>query len=441
MDKIENGISRRALLSAAGTAAAAFSGGMLLGATPVSAGIPDDRGACFNVLHFGAIGDGITDDTDAIQAAIRAAERVGGVLEFPSVTGSYRVGDLIISRPVVLRGIGSSVTLTALPETRYLFAVRSGTVRITGFTVDMSLASDKAVVCYLDTSFASLSHIYVERLTVNQAGCFLCDADHDTQLIVHLHVSQVSCRVNRRTSIMLKDAFAYIYFTNVNIDNVPVVAAGKNVTFPGIVVQHAQGLHFEKCDVTGGNGMPNAHGFHLLNCEAVHFNTCMADYVGGNGFRFENVWYLYLVATVASLCSQNGVYMKGCRFVNGTNVTTAGRSKMPDPPPDAHGISAHDSADLVFSTVSSRFNTGDGIRLANCQQTSWTALHLFDNDGMGLREAEGQDRHQGGNILSGIVVKSNRSGNYALFSNKTHVSQAVIDSGELRMADQGPFSC
>lgn len=42
-----------------------------------------------NVKDYGAVGDRETDDTAAIQRAIDAAARLGGVVVFPS--GAYRI--------------------------------------------------------------------------------------------------------------------------------------------------------------------------------------------------------------------------------------------------------------------------------------------------------------------------------------------------------------
>ena len=46
-----------------------------------------------NVRDFGAAGDGVTDDTEAIQHAV---DEAGGLIEFPP-------GDYLIKRPIVLQ--------------------------------------------------------------------------------------------------------------------------------------------------------------------------------------------------------------------------------------------------------------------------------------------------------------------------------------------------
>ena len=48
------------------------------------------RGAPFNVLDYGATGDGVTDDATGIQAAITAAAVAGGAVYLPS--GVYLMG-------------------------------------------------------------------------------------------------------------------------------------------------------------------------------------------------------------------------------------------------------------------------------------------------------------------------------------------------------------
>jgi hypothetical protein len=61
-----------------------------------------------NVLDFGAAGDGVTDDTVAIQNAINAAQSHGGHVFLPA--GTYRVSSLTISGAFTLRGAGINAT-------------------------------------------------------------------------------------------------------------------------------------------------------------------------------------------------------------------------------------------------------------------------------------------------------------------------------------------
>lgn len=69
----------------------------------------DKGGAVYNVMHpdFGATGDGSTDDTASIQAAIDAAGLVRGIVFFPTPhSGSYMFSNLKIPQRVTLQGSG-----------------------------------------------------------------------------------------------------------------------------------------------------------------------------------------------------------------------------------------------------------------------------------------------------------------------------------------------
>lgn len=69
----------------------------------------------FNVMHpaFGATGDGVTDDTVAIQAAIDAAAVNGGMVLLPAKT--FKVTTLVIKSRVTLQGAASAMGRTLGP--------------------------------------------------------------------------------------------------------------------------------------------------------------------------------------------------------------------------------------------------------------------------------------------------------------------------------------
>jgi Pectate lyase superfamily protein len=106
-----------------------FGGGSL-----ATVGTPGtERLLVYDVKDYGAKGDGTTDDTAAITAAINALPSTGGVLYFPS--GTYVTsGGFTLSTPCIVRGVGLcdfqqattaavSTTITCTSATASLFTV------------------------------------------------------------------------------------------------------------------------------------------------------------------------------------------------------------------------------------------------------------------------------------------------------------------------------
>jgi hypothetical protein len=85
-----------------------FSGGVITS-------VEDKLAQYVSVKDFGAVGDGVTDDTVAIQAAINALSPLGGTLYFPK--GTYIVSDanadnacLTVTAPIQFLGAGAFYT-------------------------------------------------------------------------------------------------------------------------------------------------------------------------------------------------------------------------------------------------------------------------------------------------------------------------------------------
>jgi hypothetical protein len=88
-------------------------GGTMLG--PI-VGFQDKGGQVFNVMAYGAVGDGKTNDTAAIQATINAAagsHDIGGIVYFPNpiAGGSYMFSNLTLYARVALEGAGPQLTV------------------------------------------------------------------------------------------------------------------------------------------------------------------------------------------------------------------------------------------------------------------------------------------------------------------------------------------
>ena len=103
--------------------------------------------AVFNVKDFGAKGDGVTDDTAAINAGAAAAVAVGGTIVIPPAT--YKItGDILLSGPCNLVADCVTINSTAgrmrVPSASRVVMDGCGTSTFNFVNGDPALSLDRA---------------------------------------------------------------------------------------------------------------------------------------------------------------------------------------------------------------------------------------------------------------------------------------------------------
>lgn len=90
-----------------------------------------------SIKDFGAVGDGVTDDTAAIQAAIESIRTTGGVIKFTE--GTFRTsGPILLYSNIVLEGEGRTSTYIK-PLNSATFTTEQAVVMTANFTTDANL--------------------------------------------------------------------------------------------------------------------------------------------------------------------------------------------------------------------------------------------------------------------------------------------------------------
>jgi parallel beta-helix repeat protein len=159
-----------------------------------------------SVLAYGAKGDGTTDDTAAIQAAISAGNKTGAVVFFPAAV--YRVSQVVLMKGTILQGVSSGT----YPDNDTISGA-SVIARLANSNKDLILAPDGANYCRIfDLAIDG-------NKNNNVAGYGLCVADgaagQESQIFVnrcYFHDnpnSNVYLGRNRRANSLHNNVFNY----------------------------------------------------------------------------------------------------------------------------------------------------------------------------------------------------------------------------------------
>jgi parallel beta-helix repeat protein len=161
-----------------------------------------------SVLAYGAKGDGITDDTRAIQAAIVDGNKIGAVVFVPA--GVYRVSQIVMMKGTILQGVSSGT----YPDNNAISGA-SVLARLANSNKDLLLAPDGA-------NYGRIFDIAIDgNKNNNTKGRGLCVADgaagQESQLIVercYFHDnpdSNVYLGHNRRANSVHNCVFNYSF--------------------------------------------------------------------------------------------------------------------------------------------------------------------------------------------------------------------------------------
>jgi hypothetical protein len=226
------------------------------------------EGAPVNVLDFGAVGDGVTDDSVAIQAAIDAAGN--GTLIFPA--GVYLVGDLsIVGRQITMIGEGmKSTELKAKPGSTYIFNaeepsdIQASQFQINNFTLN---GNNVANIIGVNIKFRHRWEI---------ANCIISNCKYGVYELNSWLGSKTNC-------YFILNTYG-VYLAGANHTGVHNSCTFTGANYGVWITTQATGdvrnidLAFNSCDFEYNN--TSAYGVYVDTPNIVYFNQCYFEEVG-----------------------------------------------------------------------------------------------------------------------------------------------------------------
>lgn len=246
-------------------------------ATGTKMGLHSWNGA-FNVQDFGAIGDGVRDDTAAIQAAVTAVPATGGAVYLPQ--GTYRITSAItLAAPMVFSGAGRGAT-----------------------TINVDSVAAHGIL--VTTGYVTLIDFYIVSTKGGRTGAGLKLANPSSSALV---------RVQRVDVHGHYDGVWNIGFGNEFVQMVVDSNLRHGFFNDGSTVGGLNGVIFSLCQANGNGGNGFDHepsggvGIQLLECAAVS-NTL-------NGCFIYNSADLVMSGCSWSTNTGHGVYLQSIHTV------------------------------------------------------------------------------------------------------------------------------
>ena len=228
----------------------------------------------YNVVDYGATGNGSTDDTTAISNALSAANTAGGgVVFFPA--GNYKISSaLTLFSNVALTGdgIGVSVITQSSTSANGMSGTDLQNVTLTRFTLQgPSSGTGKGIVLNLSVN-GSLPYLNFESVYVTSFGSNGVD----------LQSPQTSVFTNVISVLNGNYGFYFHSATATTSCTFNSCYAISNTSY-GYRIESMVYSSFNACAADHNQ----AGGYYLLDCQGINLSGCGVESKFGNGFTID----------------------------------------------------------------------------------------------------------------------------------------------------------
>jgi len=293
--------------------------GLIATGSTTSRTLADRWGERLNVKDFGAVGNGVTDDTAAIQAAVNAA--AGSVLTVPE--GTYLIGAVVIGNGVTVQGQGSLTTTflakTAIGQNNMFYA--SGVDGISFTDCGFNMQNDVVVGAVLTDSYLENIMTFVSCTDVNVSRCLLQKfINHGIMFNASsvAYTEDVTITENRFESGCKGAVYIARYGRNITVTNnrlvdVSVHALSGATNHKSIAIVGTTGAWIENNYVTqsvsgGGTIVVEIAETPSSKC-FIRGNT--VDGVSENGIKVGSASDIHVTGNTVSNSGVMGIYIEG----------------------------------------------------------------------------------------------------------------------------------
>lgn len=362
------------------------------------------------VTDFGAVGDGVTDDSTAFTRALAAGQTV----IVPYKSSGYNLGATTFTVANGQRIIGENFVKLTSTTTGALFAVSAWSgpfipyTEIKGFTIDMTSAGSSSTAIRHKTGSGNVYRVIVEDCIFQGVVEAIGDESHASNYVVDCQYKNITCWFTRGRQLYLRRSRGFMLVRDFLVDHTQNSTA---VTWRGVQLEDFIGLELERVDVVGPiiptpTYQANCEGIYIHGTtgkSSVSLRRCSCDNTMASAMLLDTINELFLDDVRGYQCLGNQITISNCNRVYGSNVLTHGAVGVTGAGAGASGLIIDTCTDVKLSNVHTESCTAHGLSIATSTDVQISNFTSKSNTSYGVIETGTSDR----NIISNGYISGN----------------------------------